>query len=128
MMASVPNRSGDRYEHDAAHTAAHGKDGLGGLVGGGSSKVGISGAMRARDVARPTADDLVQAEQGLVIRYAAQRVDSRPLPEGIMPAALPPTRAAEGPDPVTGPRRPNGRPAAHPKPEPPHHDHEPPRS
>src|ERR1700712_1875489 len=103
MMASVPNRSGPRHEHDAAHS----RDGLGGLVGGGSSKVGAEGAMRARDVARPTAADLAAAERDLVIRYAAQRTDSRPLPEGIVPAS---------PNPRSYPKPP----ARRPRPGPPH--------
>ena len=53
--------------------------------------------MRARDVSRPTAADLAVAEKELVIRYAAQRTDSRPLPEGIVPAA--PSRADHDPTP-----------------------------
>ena len=88
MMASVPNRPNHRAAHDAGHT----KDGLGGLVGAGPSKVGIDGAMRARDVARPSAQDLADAERDLVIRHAAARVESRPLPQGIAPAAAPSDR------------------------------------
>jgi hypothetical protein len=85
MMASVPNRPGRSHDNDAAHS----KDGLGGLVAPGPSKVGIDGAMRARDVARPSAADLAAAEKELVIRYAAQRTDSRPLPQGIIPTESP---------------------------------------
>ncbi len=84
-MASVPNRPNNRPAHDAGHS----KDGLGGLVGAGPSKVGIDGAMRARDVARPSAQDLADAERDLVIRHAAARVESRPLPQGIAPAPAP---------------------------------------
>ncbi len=84
-MASVPNRP----HYRAAHDAGHSKDGLGGLVGAGPSKVGIDGAMRARDVARPSAQDLADAERDLVIRHAAARVESRPLPQGIAPAPTP---------------------------------------
>ncbi|MDX6206949.1 MAG: hypothetical protein QOF39_3006 [Frankiales bacterium] len=36
-----------------AERRRQGGDGLGSLVGGGSSQVGTSGAMRARDVSRP---------------------------------------------------------------------------
>jgi hypothetical protein len=90
MMASVPNRSGPRQEHDAAHS----KDGLGGLVGAGPSKVGVDGAMRARDVARPSAQDLEEAERDLLIRHAAPRTDSRPLPHGITPSPVTPVRGA----------------------------------
>jgi hypothetical protein len=82
MMASVPNHPGRSQDNDVAHS----KDGLGGLVASGPSKVGIDGAMRARDVARPSAADLAAAEKELVIRHAAQRTDSRPLPQGIHPA------------------------------------------
>jgi hypothetical protein len=41
--------------------------GLRGIVGAGSSQVGVVGAMRARDAARPTAEDLAAAERDLVI-------------------------------------------------------------
>ncbi|MEH1129955.1 hypothetical protein [Micromonospora sp. CPCC 206061] len=41
--------------------------GLRGLVGSGSSQVGTSAAMRARDAARPTDADLAEAEERLVI-------------------------------------------------------------
>jgi hypothetical protein len=40
---------------------------LRGLVGGGSSQVKPAVAMRARDAARPTGDDLAAAEAELVI-------------------------------------------------------------
>jgi hypothetical protein len=90
-MASVPNPSGNRYEHDAGHS----KDGLTGLVGAGASKVGIDGAMRARDVSQPTAQDLEAAERDLVIRHAAARTDSRPLPPGVTPAPVPVDRAGK---------------------------------
>jgi hypothetical protein len=41
--------------------------GLRGIVGAGPSQVGVLGAMRARDAARPTAEDLAAAERDLVI-------------------------------------------------------------
>jgi hypothetical protein len=41
--------------------------GLRGIVGAGPSQVGTLGAMRARDAARPTAEDLAAAERDLVI-------------------------------------------------------------
>jgi hypothetical protein len=41
--------------------------GLRGLVGGGSSQVGVTAALRARDAARPTDADLEAAERDLVI-------------------------------------------------------------
>jgi hypothetical protein len=44
-----------------------GERGLRDLVGAGHSQVGVSGALRARDVNRPSEDDLAEAEQKLVI-------------------------------------------------------------
>lgn len=44
-----------------------GDRGLRGLVGGGSSQVGIVAALRARDASRPTEADLAAAEANLVI-------------------------------------------------------------
>ncbi|MFI9641082.1 hypothetical protein ACIG87_13605 [Micromonospora sp. NPDC051925] len=44
-----------------------GERGLRGLVGSGSSQVGVSAALRARDAARPTEQDLAEAEEQLVI-------------------------------------------------------------
>ncbi|MBQ0893851.1 hypothetical protein KBX37_12200 [Micromonospora sp. U56] len=41
--------------------------GLRGLVGSGSSQVGVGAALRARDAARPTDEDLAEAEARLVI-------------------------------------------------------------
>ncbi|PWR13059.1 hypothetical protein DKT68_01670 [Micromonospora acroterricola] len=44
-----------------------GERGLRGLVGSGSSQVGLSAALRARDGARPTDDDLAEAEARVVV-------------------------------------------------------------
>ncbi|WP_433731815.1 hypothetical protein ACQP2Y_07555 [Actinoplanes sp. CA-051413] len=41
--------------------------GLRGLVGSGSSQVSVGAALRARDAARPTAEQLAEAEAELVI-------------------------------------------------------------
>lgn len=41
--------------------------GLRGLVGAGASQVGISAALRARDAARPTEEDLADAERRVVV-------------------------------------------------------------
>jgi hypothetical protein len=41
--------------------------GLRDLVGAGPSQVGVSGALRARDVDRPTDEDLAQAERDVVL-------------------------------------------------------------
>ena len=53
-----------RRQRDPRDTAERG---LRDLVGAGSSQVGVSGALRARDVNRPTADDLAEAERDTVI-------------------------------------------------------------
>lgn len=44
-----------------------GERGLRGLVGSGSSQVSVQAALRARDAARPTEQDLAEAEERLVI-------------------------------------------------------------
>lgn len=41
--------------------------GLRDIVGAGRSQVGVSGALRARDVNRPTAEDLAEAERDVVV-------------------------------------------------------------
>ncbi|MFL6129488.1 MAG: hypothetical protein ACJ73E_10535 [Mycobacteriales bacterium] len=41
--------------------------GLRGIVGSGPSQVGLLGAMRARDAARPTEEDMAAAERDLAI-------------------------------------------------------------
>lgn len=54
----TPERIGDDQQTER---------GLRGLVGGGSSQVSVGAALRARDAARPTDDDLAAAERDLVI-------------------------------------------------------------
>ncbi|MEU4482048.1 hypothetical protein AB0F68_28875 [Micromonospora sp. NPDC023966] len=44
-----------------------GERGLRGLVGSGSSQVSVTAALRARDAARPTDEDLAEAEARVVI-------------------------------------------------------------
>lgn len=44
-----------------------GERGLADLVGGGRSQLGVSGALRGRDVNRPTDDDIAEAERDVVI-------------------------------------------------------------
>jgi hypothetical protein len=46
---------------------ASGDRGLRDLVGAGSSQVGVSGALRARDVNRPSEEELAQAERDVVV-------------------------------------------------------------
>jgi hypothetical protein len=62
-VPTAANESRDRPERDP---------GLAGLVASGPSKVGIQGAMRARDVSRPRQEDLDAAERELVIRQASR--------------------------------------------------------
>jgi hypothetical protein len=52
--------------------------GLRDLVGAGRSQVGVSGALRARDVNRPTPEDLAEAERDVVL----VRRDWRPADPG----------------------------------------------
>ncbi|MFI7578743.1 hypothetical protein [Micromonospora sp. NPDC049497] len=48
--------------HRRGGSGDEGERGLRGLVGSGSSQVGVAAAMRARDAARPTDEDLAEAE------------------------------------------------------------------
>jgi hypothetical protein len=60
---------GDREPFDS-HTPGSTEDherGLRGLIGGGSSQVSVTAAMRARDASRPTDADIANAEQTLAI-------------------------------------------------------------
>ena len=52
--------------------------GLRDLVGAGRSQIGVDGALRARDVNRPTEQDLADAERDVVI----VRRNSKPPPTG----------------------------------------------
>ena len=73
----------------AAPTDSTGASGLAGIVGGGQSQVGISGAMRARDVSRPWPEDDEAAERETVVRRRPGNAAS--------PASVPPHRpAADG--------------------------------
>ena len=50
-----------------ATATARAERGLRGLIGAGPSQLGVSGALRGRDVNRPTEDDLAEAERDVVI-------------------------------------------------------------
>lgn len=52
--------------------------GLSNLIGSGRSRVGVAGAMRARDVSRPSEQDLAAAEREVVVRRT--RGDAPPTP------------------------------------------------
>jgi hypothetical protein len=57
----------DAHHHHHHHDEVVSERGLRGLVGGGASQVSVSAAMRARDAARPTDDDLAAADRDLQI-------------------------------------------------------------
>jgi hypothetical protein len=59
----VPDPAVEIHQPDDPHT----ERGLRGLVGGGSSQVSVTAALRARDAARPDEADLARAEEELVI-------------------------------------------------------------
>lgn len=62
--AKPSRRGGATHSERAARDAERG---LRGLIGAGPSQVGVSGALRARDAARPTDDDLAAAERDVVV-------------------------------------------------------------
>ncbi|HEY2791726.1 MAG TPA: hypothetical protein VGJ28_05190 [Micromonosporaceae bacterium] len=57
----------DAHTPHPAHDEREGERGLRGLVGGGSTQVSVAAAMRARDAARPTAEELAAAAASLTI-------------------------------------------------------------
>jgi hypothetical protein len=61
------NHSGGEGETKRADDGHRGDRGLRELVGSGSSQLGVDGALRGRDVNRPSADDLAEAEQTVTI-------------------------------------------------------------
>lgn len=67
---------------------------LRGIVGAGASRVGTVGAMRARDVSRPTKADLEAAAESLVIRRA-WRTNQPKEPQPQQPAMAEPEPPAE---------------------------------
>ncbi|WP_052711073.1 hypothetical protein [Pseudofrankia sp. DC12] len=67
-------------------SAETGDGALRGLVDGGRSKISLSSAMRARDVARPDADDLAEADRLIAERIAADRARAARPPGRRAPA------------------------------------------
>jgi hypothetical protein len=49
------------------HRRDHHERGMRDLVGAGQSQLGVSGALRGRDVNRPTDEDLAEAERDVVL-------------------------------------------------------------
>lgn len=66
-----PGRRGPRGESA--------EPGVAQLTGGGPSQVGVSGAMRARDVSRPSHDDVTAAER--LVQVSRRPAGSRPRPQ-----------------------------------------------
>jgi len=62
-----PVESRPRKPRQAQSSRDSGERGLRDLVGAGRSQLGVSGALRGRDVNRPTEADLADAEANLVI-------------------------------------------------------------
>jgi hypothetical protein len=68
-----------------------GERGVGGLVGSGPSIVGVSGAMRARDVSPVSAELMEEASKRVVLRRRAAEPAQTPHP----PVPRPPQHAPE---------------------------------
>lgn len=67
---------------------------LRGLVGAGPSRVGVEGAMRARDVSRPSEADLEAAVESLVVRRAWRNREPGDNPAPPVSASTPPSPPA----------------------------------
>ena len=68
-MAEAPRRHRSRAPDGGDEDSTERREGgLASLIGAGRSRVGVGGAMRARDVSRPSADDLAAAEQEVVVK------------------------------------------------------------
>ena len=81
-MGETPRQSGRPTR--AAGAARREGSGVSGLVGAGPSIVGVSGAMRARDVSRPAEAHEETAERAVVVRRRP------PPPETSRPQPAPP--------------------------------------
>ncbi|MCY1144738.1 hypothetical protein OWR29_42635 [Actinoplanes sp. Pm04-4] len=71
-MVRPSRNGGHRRQPPGPNGGGNGDDrelerGLRGLVGSGSSQVSVGAALRARDAARPTEDDLADADRNLTI-------------------------------------------------------------
>lgn len=100
-------RNGEGGE-PSGDTAGSGKPGgHSGLVGAGASRVGMSGAMRARDVSRVRPEDLAEAEREVRIRHAApvstqSTAASPPSAPSVKPAKPKPGAPVPAPPPRRG--------------------------
>jgi hypothetical protein len=84
-----------------------------GLVGAGASRVGMSGAMRARDVSRVRPEDLAEAEREVRIRHAAPNAGQSP---GAPAPALNPAQPTQSAQPATSAKPKPGAPVPAPPP------------
>lgn len=76
-MSKGQRRHRSRATEGADEEAADRREGgLSSLIGAGRSRVGTGGAMRARDVSRPSEEDLAAAEEEVVLRRS--RADAPP--------------------------------------------------
>jgi hypothetical protein len=66
-LAALTSPVHDPEEETPQHDDREAERGLRGLVGGGSSQVRVTAALRTRDATRPTAEDMASAETNLVI-------------------------------------------------------------
>jgi hypothetical protein len=67
-LAALTSPVHDPEDEEApAHDDREAERGLRGLVGGGSSQVRVTAALRARDATRPTPEDMANAESNLII-------------------------------------------------------------
>ncbi|MEP7179463.1 MAG: hypothetical protein ABI775_10265 [Pseudonocardiales bacterium] len=62
-----PELPAPKRQRPPRHARDRGERGLTDLVGGGRSQLGVSGALRGRDVNRPTDEDIAEAERDVVI-------------------------------------------------------------
>ncbi|WP_317620634.1 hypothetical protein [Actinoplanes sp. KI2] len=67
LRPAQPRRGGNGGGPGGAGDDRETERGLRGLVGSGSSQVGVGAALRARDAARPTDEQLADAERNLTI-------------------------------------------------------------
>jgi hypothetical protein len=68
-----------------ARRAGGDESAAGSLTGGGPSQLGVGGSMRARDVSRPSTDDLAAAEDLVQVSFRP-RFRPRPTSTGPQPA------------------------------------------
>ncbi|MGZ4617276.1 MAG: hypothetical protein ACXV3F_00825 [Frankiaceae bacterium] len=77
-MSEGPGRRRARAPDGADDDATERREGgLSSLIGAGRSRVGVGGAMRARDVSRPSKEDMAAAEREVVVKRSRPDVPPR---------------------------------------------------